>query len=223
MYVVIAGGGRLGARLADSLLMAGHEIFVIDTSEVVVGSLRARFGSIALFGDATSNIVLTEAGMSRADIFVASTDDDASNLAACQLAKIHFGVERTVAVAKDPDNVRLFEILGVDDVISSTDLMLSRVSGVLPAHPLVRLMPITGRNKEVIGIKIPTGSVVVGKPLREVGLPYGSLISLVIGVDGSTEIPTQETVLDAEDEIVAVSPLESTYQLYQTITELKTR
>jgi trk system potassium uptake protein TrkA len=221
MYVVIAGGGRLGAQLADSLIAGGHEVFVIDTSEGVVERLRSRLGSISMMGDATSQAVLTEAGTARASVFIATTGSDEDNLAACQLAKARFNVPRTVAVVGDPDNVSVFELLGIDDVVSSTDLVLSRIAGALPAHPLVRLMPVTGRSKEMVGIKVPAGGVVAGRALKDVNLPYGSLISLVIGSNGSTEVPTQETVLEPEDEVVAVSPVESTDQMYQTLTELK--
>ena len=221
MYVAIAGGGRLGIKLADSLLAGGHEVFVIDTDEAVVDGLRSRLGSVAMLGDATSLSVLTEAGTARASVFIATTGRDEDNLAACQLAKSRFNVPRTVAVVADPDNVPIFELLGVDDVVSATDLVMSRIAGALPAHPLVRLMPVTGRSKEMVGIKVPAGGVVAGKALKDVSLPYGSLISLVIGTNGSTEVPTQQTVLEPEDEVVAVSPVESTDQLYQTLTELK--
>ena len=57
--------------------------------------------------------------------------------------------------------------------------------------------------------------------LREVNVPYGSLISLVISANGHTEVATAETVLEPEDEIIAVSPVETTDSLYETFTELR--
>lgn len=221
MYVVIAGGGRLGGRLADSLLAGGHEVFVVDTDEAVVERLQRKLGSVARLGDATKQTVLSEAGVARASVFIAATDRDENNLAACQLAKARFNVPRTVAVVTSPENAVLFEVLGIDDIVSATDLVLSRIAGLLPAHPLVRLMPVTGRSKEIVGIKVPAGGVVAGRALKDVKLPYGSLIALVIGANGRTEVPTVETVLEPEDEVVAVSPVESTETLWQVLTELK--
>ena len=124
-------------------------------------------------------------------------------------------------MVQNPDNVVLFEASGVDDVISATDLVLSRIAGALPAHPLVRLMPVTGRSKEIVGIKVPSGGVVAGMALKDVNVPYGSLISLVISANGHTEVPSADTVLEPEDEIIAVSPVETTDMLYQTLTELR--
>lgn len=221
MYVVIAGAGQIGERLADSLLRGGHEIFVLDVDPVRIERLRGRLGSVAKVGDATSQAVLADAGVARASVFIATLGSDEDNLAACQLAKWYFNAQRTVAVVNDPDNVQLFEILGLDDAVSGTDLILSRIAGALPAHPLIRFMPVTGRSKELVGIKIPPAGVVAGKPLNEVNLPYGCQISLIIGPNGQTELPTQETVLSPQDEIIAVSPVESTDSLWHTLTELK--
>jgi trk system potassium uptake protein TrkA len=221
VYIVIAGGGRLGGRLADSLLAGGHEVFVIDIDTDVVERLRSTLGSVGAVGDATKLSVLNAAGVARSSVFIAVTGRDEDNLAACQLAKSRFNVPRTAAMVQNPDHVELFELAGIDDVVSSTDLILSRIAGALPAHPLVRLMPVTGRSKEVVGIKVPTGGTVVGMPLNEVNVPYGSLISLVIGANGHTEVPSQETVLEPEDEIIAVSPVETTELLYRTLTELR--
>ena len=221
MYVVIAGGGRLGGRLADSLIAGGHEVYVIDSDEEVVGRLRDELGSVGGVGDATKLSVLSDAGVARASVFVAVTGRDEDNLAACQLAKSRFNVPKTAAVVQNPDNVVLFEAAGVDDVVSATDLVLSRIAGALPAHPLVRLMPVTGRSKEIVGIKVPAGGAVAGMALKDVNVPYGSLISLVISANGHTEIPTKDTVLEPEDEVIAVSPVETTDALYQTLTELR--
>jgi trk system potassium uptake protein TrkA len=221
MYVVIAGGGRLGGRLADSLISGGHEVYVVDIDEQVVNQLHNTLGSVAGHGDATRLATLSDAGVARASVFVATTGRDEDNLAACQLAKTRFNVPKTAAVVQNPDHVLLFEAAGIDDVVSSTDLVLSRIAGALPAHPLVRLMPVTGRSKEIVGIKIPSGGAVAGLALREVNVPYGSLISLVISANGHTEVATAETVLEPEDEIIAVSPVETTDSLYETFTELR--
>ena len=104
-----------------------------------------------------------------------------------------------------PDNAPLFELLGIDVVVSATDLVLSHIAGTLPAHPLVRLMPVTGRSKEIVAIKVPAGASVAGKPLNQIQVPYGAVISLIIGRNGSTEVPTPATVIENEDEVIAMA------------------
>ena len=220
MYLVIVGAGTIGAPLCSSLVATGHEVLVLDLDPARIGALEQSLGSVAKVGDGTTMKSLTEAGTARASVFIAVTDRDEDNLAACQLAKANFNVARTIALVNSPDNAPLFDLLGVDVVVSATDLVLSHIAGALPAHPLVRLMPVTGRSKEIVGIKVPAGASVVGKPLNQIPVPYGGVISLVIGRNGSTEVPTPETVIESEDEVIAVTPVESTETLWATLTEL---
>jgi len=220
LYLVIVGAGTVGAPLCSSLVATGHEVFAVDQDAARVRALEESLGSVARVGDGTTMECLNEAGTARASVFIAVTDRDEDNLAACQLARANFNVPRTIALVNSPDNAPLFEQLGVDVVVSATDLVLSHIAGALPAHPLVRLMPVTGRSKEIVGIKVPAGASVVGKPLNQVPVPYGGVISLIIGRNGSTEVPTPETVIESEDEVIAVTPVESTETLWETLTEL---
>ncbi|MFW6195625.1 MAG: potassium channel family protein [Chloroflexota bacterium] len=217
---MIAGGGRIGGALAGALINTGHEIFIIERDTARVDRIRSVYGSVSRLGDATSVTSLEEAGVGRADLFIATMDRDADNLASCQLAMHTFDVPRTVAVARDAENAELFESLGMEDVVSLTDLAMSRLASIAPAHPLVRLMPLAGRNRELLAIKIPANGVVVGRSLREVTLPYGSSIVLITGPRGRIEDPRGETTLQAEDEVIAVAPSESAETLWETLTEV---
>ncbi|MBT5475645.1 MAG: TrkA family potassium uptake protein, partial [Chloroflexi bacterium] len=102
MYLVIVGGGKVGAPLASSLVNEGHEVFVLDNDPDVVASLKRELGMIATIGEATSPRALQDAGASRAGAIIATTGSDADNLAACQLARTNFDVARTIAIAHSP-------------------------------------------------------------------------------------------------------------------------
>ena len=221
MYVLVMGAGTIGLPLISSLVSSGNEVLAIEPDRKIAEGLRERLGSIVLEGTATSTRILREAGASRTDIFVATTGNDAENLAACLLAKNLFNVGRTVSVVNLQENAELFEQAGVDVAISTTDLVIANLSGALPAHPLVRLMPVRGRGLELVAIKIPAGASVVGRPLRDLQVPYGVHINLIISGAGRTESPTDDTVIEAEDEVIAVSPLEATHSLWETLTELR--
>ncbi len=220
MYIVIIGAGRIGTGLAKSQLATGQEVFLLDRDDAHVESLRSTFGSIARLGDGTNVTNLREAGVARAGLFIAATGDDAVNLASCQLAKQVFNVPSTVAVVVDPENATLFEALGVDDVVSLTDLAMTRLASTVPAHPVVRLMPLAGRHREMVAVKIPAGAEVVNRMLSEIVLPYGSSVILVIGPTGQTEEPHPEMVLGAEDEVIVVTPVEGTQTLWETLTQM---
>ena len=215
------GAGTIGYPLVSSLVSGGHEVLAIDTDPERSVPIVRKLGGVFLEGDATVPRTLRRAGANRANIFIATTGKDEDNLAACLLAKNVFNTARTIAVANSPENAALFEMAGVDVTVSATDLVLANIAGSLPAHPLIRLMPIRGRGLEVVGIKIPDGGLVVGKPLKEIQLPYGSFIGLIINSSGQADTPVPETVIEGEDQIIAVSPEDSTGALWDTLTELR--
>jgi len=221
LYLVIVGGGKVGAPLASSLINEGHEVFVLDNNPDTVATLQRDLGMIATIGDATSVRALQDAGASRAGAIIATTDSDADNLAACQLARTNFDVPRTIAVAHSPENAELFDLAGIDLVVSATNLVLSNLATALPAHPLIRLMPVADRSQELVAIKLPSSGTVVGRTLSELTLPYGTKIVLMITADGRSKTPEADTLVEAEDEIIALSLANSTAELWEFLTELR--
>ena len=221
MYIVIAGGGRTGESIAAALIAGGHETFILDSDPARIAAIRSRLGSVAAVGDVASMSCLEDAGMSRASIVVAATDSDEDNLAVCQLAKTNFDVPKSIALAHRQENVRLFEVCGVDLVVSSTDLIVSSVASSLPAHPLVNLMLIRDRGLEIVAVTIPAGAVVTGKALRDVSIPYGSNIVLLIGPAGPPATPTPDTILEGETLAIALCPVDATNELWEALTEMR--
>lgn len=221
MYLVIVGGGKVGDLLASSLINEGHEVFVLDHDPVRVAALQRQLGMIATVGDASSLRALEDAGTSRAGAIIAATDSDEDNLAACQLARSNFDVPRTIAIANNPENAQLFELVGVDLVVSATDLVIANLATALPAHPLIRLMPVADRAQELVAVKLPAAGAVIGRTLSEITLPYGTNIVLIVSADGRTKNPDADAVLEGEDEIVALSPANTTTELWEVLTELR--
>jgi trk system potassium uptake protein TrkA len=221
MYLVIVGGGKVGAPLASSLINEGHEVFVLDHDPDVVASLQRELGMIATTGEATSVRALQDAGAARAGALIATTDSDADNLATCQLARTNFNIARTIAIAHSPENSELFDRSGVDLVVSATDLVLANLTTALPAHPLIRLMPVADRSQELVAIKLPAAGTAIGRTLSELRLPYGTKIVLIITAAGQSKPPDSDAIIETEDEIIALSPTNSTAELWELLTELR--
>jgi trk system potassium uptake protein TrkA len=221
LYLVIVGGGKVGAPLASSLINEGHEVFVLDHDPGRVAALQRELGMVATVGDAASLRALQDAGASRAGAIIAATDSDEDNLAACQLARSNFDVPRTIAIANNPENAQLFELAGVDLVVSATDLVISNLATALPAHPLIRLMPVADRTQELVAIKLPAAGLVIGRTLSEITVPYGTKIILIVTADGRTKTPDADAIIEAEDEIVALSPANTAAALWEVLTELR--
>ena len=121
MKVCIAGGGKVGMYLAQSLLAHRHKVTIIEPQEMLCRSLADSLDIPVICGDAISFDTMRTADVASCDAFVAVTGADENNLVACQIAKREFGVNRTVARASNPKNRELLHTLGVDTVVCGTD------------------------------------------------------------------------------------------------------
>ncbi|MEA2086246.1 MAG: TrkA family potassium uptake protein [Chloroflexota bacterium] len=209
MYIIIIGGGKVGYHLAKALLDEGHEILVIEKDADKVELICSELGSVCVRGDGCETTTLDEAGTSRADMLIAVTGDDEDNLVACQVAKHKFNVPRTIARISNPKNEAIFKKLGIDATVSSTNVILEYIEQEVPTHPLTHLLEIRDEGLEIVEVKIPPESATVGKAIKELPLPPESVLSLLIRKQEKPRIPTGNTVLQAEDQIIAVTPPES--------------
>lgn len=209
MYIIIIGGGKVGYHLAKALLDEGHEILVIEKDADKVELICSELGSVCVRGDGCETTTLDEAGTSRADMLIAVTGDDEDNLVACQVAKHKFNVPRTIARISNPKNEAIFKKLGIDATVSSTNVVLEYIEQEVPTHPLTHLLEIRDEGLEIVEVKIPPESATVGKAIKELPLPPESVLSLLIRKQEKPRIPTGNTVLQAEDQIIAVTPPES--------------
>jgi trk system potassium uptake protein TrkA len=209
MYIIIVGGGRVGYYLTKALLDEGHEVLVVEKSAIICETFTEELGSICLRGDGCEAATLAEVGTARADMLIAVTGDDEDNLVACQVAKHKFNVPRTIARLRNPERETLFKKLGVDVTVSATQIILEHIEEEVPTHPLTHLLEIRDKGLEIVEVKISPDSTTVGKPVKELSLPPGSVLSLVIRKERKPIVPTVNTIIQAGDQIIAVTPPES--------------
>ena len=218
MYIIVVGAGKIGYHLAKSLMRSEHEVILVERSAERCDALRRELGNMVITGDGCDDETLSRAGTSRADVFIATTGRDQDNLVSCQMAKHRFQVSRTMSLVNIPGNGKLFEALGVDVWVSSTDVIVHRIEEELPASSLVHLMTVKGANREVVGIRIPSDAAVVGRALGQVSLPADCLISFIVKRNGTFVAPDVEAVLASEDEVVAITTAEDEELLREALT-----
>jgi trk system potassium uptake protein len=205
MYIIIVGGGRLGYYLAKTLINEKHEVLIVEKDSATVQTIVSEMGSICIKGDGCETAVLAEAGTNRADIFISVTGDDEDNLVACQVAKYKFNVPRTIARVRNPRHEVLFKKLGIDVTVSSTSIILEYIKHEVPTNLLTHLLSIEEKGLEIIEIKIQPDSKTVGKAIKDLTLPSESILALIIHRHSNPSIPTPDTILQAEDQIIAVT------------------
>jgi trk system potassium uptake protein TrkA len=208
MYIIVIGGGRVGYYLTKALLTEGHEVVIVEQDASHCKVINDELGGVCIRGDGCEAATLAEIGTGRADMLIAVTGDDEDNLVSCQVAKHKFKVARTVARVRNPQNEAIFRQLGIDVTVSSTNVILERIKEEVPTHPLTHLLTIRDQGLEVVEIKIPAESKTVGKQIKELSLPEGTKLALVIHQSQRPKMPSPETTIHAEDRVIAITSAE---------------
>jgi len=205
MYILIAGGGKVGANLARVLLGDGkHEVTLIEQRRDRFERLELEFEHQVLLGDATELYVLERAGIARPpDVVAALTGDDEDNLIICQIAKEKYGVANVIARVNDPRNQAHFDLLGISPTVSATRGLMALIEHEVPEHDLVHLLELRKENLEIVEVQIPNGAPAAGKRVEKLSLPEGSrLISIMR--NGRSEIAVGSTELQPGDQVLAI-------------------
>lgn len=208
MFIIVAGGGKVGFYLGKELVEQGHEVVIIERSAQRSSEIEGDLGSVVLAGDAAETVVLQEAGAERADLVVAVTGDDEDNLVICQVAKVRFHCPRTIARINNPKNAQIFQRLGIDDTVSATDVVLSVIEQEIPPQHLVPLLKLRDTNAEVVEAVIESSSAVAGRRLGDVNLPTPSSIAVIVR-DGTSIFPGPDTQILVGDHVVAFTTSEN--------------
>jgi trk system potassium uptake protein TrkA len=203
MYIIIGGGGDVGYYLTKSLLNQGHEVLLLEKGSARFQALSDELGQAVIRGDACEARTMEEVGASRADIVIAVTGEDDDNLVICQMAKKRFSVGRTIARLNNPKNELIFQKLGIDVTVSPTRSILSLIEAEIPGSTFVTLMTLKRAGLEIMEIRIPANSPIVGKTLNTINLPRSGNIALIIR-DNEYIVPTADTKILANDEVYAL-------------------
>lgn len=203
MYVVIVGGGRIGRFIARDMVDKGHEVTVLERVQGRCEQLVAETGILVIEGDACDIEYLEQAHADRADVFVATTHEDDENLVACQLALTACGAKRAISRVNTPNNVEIFERLGIE-AVSSTRLISELIESELVVEELVRLTNLRGGSLGLVEVRIPRDAE-APRPRRvdELDLPQEAIIAAVFRGPIAI-IPRGDTVIEPGDEVVAI-------------------
>ena len=168
MFVLVAGGGKVGANLARTLLRGGNEVVIIEQRRDHWEALEEQFEHRAILGDATELFVLERAGVARPpDLVVAVTGDDEDNMVICQMAREHYGATKVIARVNDPRNQAHFDLLGISPTVSATQSIMAMIEHEVPEHELIHLLELRKENLEIVEVQIAKDSPSAGKHVCE--------------------------------------------------------
>ena len=201
MYIVIAGGGKIGEYLASVLLSSGNDVAVIEenlaTADRLSVALQGRY--LVIHGDGC---------IRRADVFVATTGQDDDNLVSCEIAQRVFNVPRCIARVNSPKNLRIFKEVGIE-CVSSTTLIANLIEEETLLGSVSVASSLTHGNVTLTEIVVPRmrhHSNEAGILVSSVPMPENSLIAAVSPKDDdNVEVASEETVLYPGDKAIVVA------------------
>jgi trk/ktr system potassium uptake protein len=218
MFVLIAGGGRTGARLANLLINQNYKVRLVENRREMLGYLHQELPTEVIYeGNPVDPEVLEAAGVREVHAVAAVTSNDSANLAICYLGKTMFEVPRTIARVNNPNNDWLFnEKFHVDVALNSADVFAHLIQEEMSLGDMMTIFKIRRGRYSVVEEKVPAGAKAIGIPLKDLGLAEYCVIAAIIR-DGVMTLPRGDSTLQAEDEIIAVASPEGTQKLSELL------
>ncbi len=208
MFIIIVGGGKVGTYLTRGLLKGGNETIVIEKDPKKASMMTNLLETdVAIVGDGCDPTVLLGAGLQRADVVVADTGDDEDNLVVTLIAK-KYSKARCIARVNNPKNKLIFESLDRENpvqVISSTEIILDRITDRVDADCLEPLARVGVGGLELVQIALPKNTPAHGKRVADLALPRGCVV-IAVSRNAGTDvvIPSGDTTVQAGDTVIAM-------------------
>ena len=218
MFVLIAGGGRTGARLANLLLSENYKVRLIEFRPDLLGHLHQELPTETIYeGHPVDPSVLEAAGARDAHAIAAVTSNDSINLALCFIAKTMFEVPRTIARVNNPNNAWLFnDKFKVDVALNSADVLAHLIQEEMSLGDMMTLFKIRRGEYSVVEEKVPADAKVLGVQLKDMDLAEHCVIAAIIR-GGVMTLPRGDSTLQQDDEIIAVASPEGVKKLSELL------
>lgn len=216
MHIIIVGGGNVGYYLAKRLVQDKHIVSVVEKDKALCEKIAKELNVLVINGDGCDPNFLDDAGIDKADVVAAVTGDDEDNLVISQLAKETYNVRRTVARVNDSRNEHAFNELGVDVPVDSTAIIAKIIEEEVSFKDFVNLMTFKRGRLAIVRVDLAKESPVCGKQIMDIELPRDSvLVSIIRGED--VIIPKGTTVLQAQDDIIAITMIKNEQHLLDAL------
>ncbi|WP_323173852.1 TrkA family potassium uptake protein [Natrialba sp. PRR66] len=202
MYIVIVGAGNIGSNLIDLAIADGNDVVVIEEDDEQASAVASEYDCLVLNADATSHSTLEDATIDRADAVITTTNIDAVNIMVMLLAQEH-DVPNLVSVVHDPENLPVFEKIGVTLIENPQRLIADYLYHSI-RYPNVSDFIELEDDTELVELTVTEDAPMSGEPLKTATssgvLPDGCL---VVALKRGEEIraPKGETIIRPGDQV----------------------
>jgi trk system potassium uptake protein TrkA len=212
MKIIILGAGQVGANLAESLVAENNDITVVDLSTERLAMLQDRFDLRTVRGHAAHPSILKMAGAEDADMLVAVTQSDETNLVACRLAATVFNVPTRIARIRatdfmDLDGAFLAEHFGVDHIISPEQEVTETLRRLIEHPEALQVLDFAAGKVRLVAVRAYHGGPLVGHELQEIRRHMPNVDCRVAAIYRRDRgiVPKGITVIEPGDEIFFIA------------------
>lgn len=213
MKIIILGGGQVGSTVANNLAQDGsNDITVVDVNADLLRDLQDRLDIRTVQGFASYPEVLREAGADDADMIIAVTDSDETNMVACQIANTLFHTPTKIARVRAAEYLNspdLFaqDSIPVDKLISPEQLVTDYIGRLIQYPGALQVLDFADGKVRLVGVKAFYGGSLVGKELRAIREHIPNVATRVAAIyrRGQGIIPEGDTVIEADDEVFFIA------------------
>jgi trk system potassium uptake protein TrkA len=212
MKIIILGAGQVGASVAANLASEANDITVVDDNPGVLQELQDRLDIRTVVGHASYPETLAQAGADDADMILAVTNSDETNMVACQVAYTLFHTPTKIARVRSVDYLnhsRLFaqEALPVDVLISPEQLVTEYIERLIANPGALQVLDFAGGRVQLVAVRAYHGGPLVGHELRELRrhIPGADARVAAIFRRGKAIVPGGDTIIEVDDEVFFVA------------------
>lgn len=206
MHVIVCGAGEVGLHVADRLSREGHDVALVDRNRDRIAEAEARLDVLTVVGSGSFPPILEQAGLAKAGLLIAVTNDDEANLVAALIAK-QADVKTTVVrlqsdALRGTEAIRLRRTMGVDYVIDPDLETAQEIDEVLRFPGASEIFPMVGGEVMLVGARLPEGAPMVGQTLHDLARAHEPHWDFLIGSvtrGGETVIARHDLMLEADD------------------------
>ncbi len=213
MEIIILGGGQVGGSLAETLMRDGHEVTVVDSNEDRLGVLQESLDIRCVTGSCSYPDVLRRAGADSADMIIAVTDDDESNMVACQVAYSLFHTPTKIARIRSPHYFIRKELFGssnlpIDVFISPEQLVTENVQQIIEHPGSLQVIEFAEGVVKMVAVKPYYGGEVLGSPLNDVQEKLLAMQAKIVAIFRNEHLIdlTDKTTIEVGDEVFFMAP-----------------
>ena len=213
--IIILGAGQVGGTLAENLAREANDITVVDKNAQHLADLQERLDIRTVHGFASHPDVLKRAGAHDAEMIIAVTDSDETNMLACRIAQVLFNTPTKIARVRSHEYLRekkLFDgdALSVDLHISPEQLVTDYIRRLMEYPGSLQVVDFADGRVRLVGVRAYYGGPLVSRQLKELPLHLPDIDARVAAIyrRGRPIIPEGDTIIEAEDEVFFVAATE---------------